>query len=104
VSASILALVATAWGIAMGLSPTLQIRQMLQNRSSRDVSLGYLLVLDVGFLLWFSYGITIANWALIAANTVAFVVGTATIAVVVHLRRPRRTDRAERSERELQYR
>ena len=34
-SASILALVATAWGIAMGLSPTLQIRQMLHTRSSR---------------------------------------------------------------------
>ena len=87
-SASILALVATAWGIAMGLSPTLQIRQMLQTRSSRDVSLGYLLVLDVGFLLWLSYGISIANWALIASNTVALTVGTITIAVVAHLRRP----------------
>jgi uncharacterized protein with PQ loop repeat len=88
VSASILALVATAWGIAMGLSPTLQIRQMLHTRSSRDVSLGYLVVLDVGFLLWLSYGISIANWALIASNTVALTVGTITIAVVAHLRRP----------------
>ena len=87
-SASILALVATAWGIAMGLSPTLQIRQMLHTRSSRDVSLGYLVVLDVGFLLWLSYGISIANWALIASNTVALTVGTITIAVVAHLRRP----------------
>jgi uncharacterized protein with PQ loop repeat len=88
VSASILALVATAWGIAMGLSPTLQIRQMLHTRSSRDVSLGYLVVLDVGFLLWLSYGISIANWALIASNTVALTVGTITIAVVARLRRP----------------
>ena len=87
-SASVLALVATAWGIAMGLSPTLQIRQMLQTRSSRDVSLGYLVVLDVGFLLWLSYGISIANWALIASNTVALTVGTITIGVVAHLRRP----------------
>ena len=87
-SASILALVATAWGIAMGLSPTLQIRQMLHTRSSRDVSLGYLVVLDVGFLLWLSYGISITNWALIASNTVAFAVGTITIGVVTHLRRP----------------
>ena len=90
-SASILALVATAWGIAMGLSPTLQIRQMLHTRSSRDVSLGYLVVLDVGFLLWLSYGISITNWALIASNTVAFTVGTITIGVVAHLRRPTTT-------------
>jgi uncharacterized protein with PQ loop repeat len=88
VSASILAVVATAWGIAMGLSPTLQIRRMLRTHSSRDVSLGYLVVLDVGFLLWLGYGISIANWALIASNTVALTVGTLTIAVVVHLRRP----------------
>lgn len=87
-SASILAVVATAWGIAMGLSPTLQIRRMLRTHSSRDVSIGYLAVLDIGFVLWLSYGISIANWALIASNSVALTVGTVTIAVVAYLRRP----------------
>jgi uncharacterized protein with PQ loop repeat len=97
VSASILAVTATAWGIAMGLSPTLQIRRMLQTRSSRDVSLGYLVVLDLGFLLWLGYGISITNWALIASNTVALTIGTLTIAVVVHLRRPGAAGRVEAS-------
>jgi hypothetical protein len=81
VSASILAVLATAWGIAMGLSPTLQIRRMLHTQSSRD---------DIGFVLWLSYGISIANWALIASNSVALTVGTATIAVVAYLRRAAR--------------
>ena len=35
---SILAVTAAVWGVAMGLSPVLQIRQMLQTRSSRDIS------------------------------------------------------------------
>jgi len=52
-----LAVAAAAWGVLMGLSPMLQIRQMLRRRSSRDVSISYFGVLMIGFVLWISYGI-----------------------------------------------
>jgi uncharacterized protein with PQ loop repeat len=45
-------------------------------------------VLFVGFLLWLSYGIALNNWALIVPNTIAAIVITATMAVVVRYRRP----------------
>lgn len=83
---SILAAIAASWGVVMGLSPVLQIRRMLRTRSSRDVSIGYLAVLNVGFLLWVTYGVAIPNVALAIPNTVAFVVGCATIAVTLRLR------------------
>jgi uncharacterized protein with PQ loop repeat len=83
---SILAVTAATWGIAMGLSPALQIRQMLQTRSSRDVSVGYFTVLNVGFVLWASYGISMPNAAVVIPNFVAFGVGSATIAVALRLR------------------
>lgn len=60
---SILAVTAAVWGIAMGLSPVLQIRQMLQTRSSRDISVAYFVVLNIGFLLWLSYGLSMGNLA-----------------------------------------
>jgi len=47
-----LAVAAAAWGVLMGISPVLQIRRMLRQRSSRDVSVGYFAILLVGFLLW----------------------------------------------------
>jgi uncharacterized protein with PQ loop repeat len=83
---SILALTAATWGIAMGLSPALQIRQMLQTRSSRDVSVGYFTVLNIGFVLWASYGISMPNAAVAIPNFVAFGVGSATIVVALRLR------------------
>jgi uncharacterized protein with PQ loop repeat len=83
-----LAFAAASWGIAMAVSPVLQIRKIVQHRSSRGVSLGYMTVLFVGFLLWLSYGIALGNWALIVPNVVAAVVITATMAVTVRYRRP----------------
>jgi MtN3 and saliva related transmembrane protein len=83
---SILAVAAATWGIAMGVSPVLQIRQMLHTRSSRDVSVGYFTVLNVGFVLWACYGMSMPNAAVVVPNFVAFGVGSATIAVALRLR------------------
>jgi MtN3 and saliva related transmembrane protein len=80
-----LAVVAAAWGVLMGVSPVLQIRRMLRLRSSRDVSIGYIAVLLVGFVLWLSYGIAASNLALIVPNGVALLIGASTIAVAVQL-------------------
>jgi uncharacterized protein with PQ loop repeat len=81
-----LGLAAAFWGIVMAVSPALQIREMLQHRSSREVSVAYFWVLLVGFALWVAYGISIENWYLIVPNAVAFTVCATTIAVARRFR------------------
>ena len=78
---------ASAWGVLMGLSPVLQIRRMLRERSSREVSLGYFSILLAGFLLWISYGIAAGNMWLVVPNSIALLVGLTLIAVALRLRR-----------------
>ena len=70
----------------MALSPFLQIRRIVRQRSSRDVSIGYFLVLIVGFAIWDAYAVAIENIALIVPNTVALLVGLVTIGVAVRFR------------------
>ena len=82
----VLAAAASSWGVLMGIAPVLQIRRMLRERSSRDVSLGYFMILLAGFLLWISYGMAAENLALIIPNSVAFLVGTALVTVALRLR------------------
>jgi MtN3 and saliva related transmembrane protein len=89
--ASVLAVCAGAWGVAMALSPPLlQIRRIIAERSSRDVSIGYYVVLLIGFALWLAYGIAIGNVPLIVTNVVAFSVGCVTVAVALRHRPERR--------------
>jgi len=83
-----LAFAAATWGVAMAVSPVLQIRKIVQHRSSRGISLGYMVVLFVGFLLWLAYGISLGNWALILPNVVAAIVIAVTMGVVLRYRRP----------------
>ncbi len=80
-----LAVAAAAWGVLMGVSPVLQIRRMVRQRSSRDVSIGYFVILLVGFLLWLGYGVAARNLALIVPNAVALLIGASTIAVALRL-------------------
>jgi MtN3 and saliva related transmembrane protein len=88
-----LAAAAATWGVLMGVSPVLQIRRMLRQRSSRDVSIGYFAVLLVGFLLWLCYGVAAHNLALIVPNSVALLIGASTIAVARQLGRGTRSKR-----------
>ena len=83
-----LAFSAATWGIAMAVSPVLQIRKIVRHRSSRGVSVGYMIVLFVGFLLWLAYGIELGNWAMIVPNIVAAIVIVATMVVAIRYRRP----------------
>jgi MtN3 and saliva related transmembrane protein len=80
-----LAVAAAVWGVLMGVSPVLQIRRMLRQRSSRDVSVSYFVVLLVGFVLWLGYGIAARNLALIVPNGIALLIGASTIAVAIQL-------------------
>ncbi len=85
----ILAVAAATWGVVMAVSPSLQIRRMLQTRSAEDVSLGYFGILLPGFLLWIAYGVARGDLALVVPNSVALCIGLATLAVAVWLRRAR---------------
>jgi uncharacterized protein with PQ loop repeat len=87
VASTALAVAASSWAVLMGIAPVLQIRRMLRERSSRDVSIAYFAILLVGFLLWIAYGAAAGLPALVIPNTVAVLVGTAVIAVALRLRR-----------------
>lgn len=79
-----LALVA---GVLMAMSPTLQVRRMLQTRSSRDYSLGYPALLCVGFVFWLAYGLSLVNWSIILSNMASLAFMLSTIAVALYFRR-----------------
>ena len=81
-----LAILAAGWGVLMAISPLLQVRRMLGRRSSGDISIGYLSVLQVGFGLWLAYGIALGNTAISVPNCVAFVVNAATIGIAIRFR------------------
>jgi uncharacterized protein with PQ loop repeat len=87
VAQTVLAVTASSWAVLMGVAPVLQIRRMLRERSSRDVSIAYFAILLVGFLLWIGYGAAAGLPALIIPNIVATLVGAAVIAVAFRLRR-----------------
>jgi uncharacterized protein with PQ loop repeat len=86
-AATILAGAASSWAVLMGIAPVLQIRRMLREQSSRQVSLGYFTVLLIGFLLWIAYGAAAGILALVIPNTVAVLVGATVIIVALRLRR-----------------
>jgi MtN3 and saliva related transmembrane protein len=83
---STLAFAAAAWAIAMALGPVLQIRRIVDQQSSRGVSISFFVVLVIGFCLWVAYGIAAANVALIVPNTVAGIVMVVTIGVALRYR------------------
>ena len=84
---STLAILAATGGVAMGLAPILQMRQMQARSSSQEVSLGFFLILFANFLIWVMYGATIGNIAIIIPNLVATFSAGLTIVMAVRLRR-----------------
>ena len=60
---------------------------MRRTRSSNDVSLLWLAMLSVGFVVFVSYGWSISNWVLVVTNTASLVVMTVTILVALAYRR-----------------
>jgi MtN3 and saliva related transmembrane protein len=82
----VLGLLAASWGVLMALSPLLLMRRILERRSSADVSIAYLFVLQIGFSLWVAYGVALRNPAIFVPNAVAFATGVATIALTIRYR------------------
>ena len=84
---NILAAAASSWAVLMGIAPLLQIRRMLREHSSGQISVGYFTILLIGFLLWIAYGASARIMALVIPNIVSLLVGTAVIIVTLRLRR-----------------
>lgn len=84
---TVLAAAASSWAVLMGIAPVLQIRRMLREQSSREVSVGYFTILLIGFLLWIAYGAAAGILALVIPNTVAVLVGATAVAIALRLRR-----------------
>jgi len=99
---TVLAAAASSWAVLMGIAPLLQIRRMLRERSSREVSLGYFTILLIGFLLWICYGSAAGIPALVIPNAVALLVGTTVIIVALRLRRRTATDSSQSADRQPQ--
>ena len=72
----------------MGLSTASPAPHGHRARSSDDVSIAFLCVLLVGFVLWLAYGIALSNPALIVSNTVAIATYAITTVGVLRFRRP----------------
>ena len=88
-----LAVLAASWGVMMALSPILQARRILERRSSADISIASLGVLQVGFTLWMAYGFALGNAAIFVPNSLAFLVGAATLAIALRFRDAAANDR-----------
>lgn len=84
---TVLAAAASSWAVLMGIAPLLQVRRMVRERSSRQVSVGYFTILLIGFLLWIAYGAAAGLPALVIPNTIALLVGAAVIVIALRLRR-----------------
>ena len=85
-STTVLAVAAASWAVLMALAPLLQIRAIVARRSSRGVSIGYFVVLLVGFALWVAYGVARNDVALVVPNSLACLTGLATILVALRFR------------------
>ena len=97
---TVLAVVASSFGVVMGLGPTLQIRRMFREHSSRDVSIGYFAIIAFGSVLWGAYGVSIPNLAIVIPNVVGCLAATATILVAHRLRRHERANSSGHSDDE----
>ena len=93
---TVLAVAASSFGVVMGAGPSLQIRRMLREQSSRDVSIGYFAIIAFGSLLWASYGVSLGNLAIVIPNVVGCLVTVVTILVASRLRRHDGLNTAER--------
>ena len=85
-SAQILGVAATAYGVLGALKGLLQTRQMLARRSSRDVSAGFLASYVGGYAIWLTYGLSAGSIPLIVVDSVGLLCGGLTLAVALFLR------------------
>ncbi len=67
----LLPMLTTIMGSIMGASIFLQTLKIIKRKSSADVSVPTFVIFTIGAALWLIYGITLNNYPLITANTIA---------------------------------
>ena len=75
-----LAVAATSWGVLMALAPLLQVRVILRERDASGTSKTWIVILLIGFVLWFTYGVSTGSVPLIISNTMS---GTVALILLV---------------------
>jgi uncharacterized protein with PQ loop repeat len=65
-----LALIAAVYGVISSLSPTLQIVPMRRAGSSESLSRSSVMIGAGGYLVWFVYGLSLANTPLIVRDAI----------------------------------
>jgi MtN3 and saliva related transmembrane protein len=83
----VLGMAALIAGLLMAVSPALQVRRMMQTRSSRHFSIGYPTLLSVGFVLWLAYGVALWNLPMMISNSASLTFMLITIGVALYFRR-----------------
>ncbi len=83
-----LAVVTTAWGVVMAVSPALQIRRIRETGTSLGVSATQVAVIFVGNGLWLAYGLTRELPPLIIVNVIALLANGVWLAYVLRFRPP----------------
>lgn len=93
----LLAGLAVTMGVGMALSPLLQLRLILKERHSEEVSQGFLLVITIGACAWLAHGIDSKNLILIIPNGCGFICALTTLVAAHRFRngdpRPRKSNR-----------
>lgn len=80
---STLAVAATSWGVLMALAPLLQVRVILRERDASGTSKTWIVILLIGFVLWFAYGVSTGSMPLIISNTMSGTVALILLATAV---------------------
>jgi uncharacterized protein with PQ loop repeat len=86
VMTSVLAVVATVYGVAAAFSVLLQARQMLARGGSCDVSARFLAAYVGGYVIWMLYGLGLGDVPIIVVDALGLVCGAITLAVALRLR------------------
>jgi uncharacterized protein with PQ loop repeat len=83
---TLLAVIATAYGVAGAASSLLEAARLLRSGSSDEISLAFFFVLLGGYLVWLLYGISARDEPLIVTDAVGLAACTITLSVAVRLR------------------
>ena len=84
---TLLALIATAYGVCAAASSLLEAARLLRSGSAEEISLAFLGVLLGGYVVWLLYGISAGDDPLIITDAVGLAASTITLSIAVRLRR-----------------
>jgi uncharacterized protein with PQ loop repeat len=81
-----LVLLVTAYGVGAAGAGLLQVRRLLEGRSSCEVSALFFAVYAGGYAVWLAYGVSIGSLPLVVVDGVGVACATVTLAVTLSLR------------------